>query len=242
MRVLRDQMQDHQGRPLEHLTGGEDEAIAFWLELTGKCEPDKHAELHRTMWSIIDKRPYRCLNHGDVEPTNIFKLNPQPRKSEDTDEPSPIRAESDGACNGVAAHEDETVPEKQAEKLRTARLQKMDSKPAQLQPEPELAWIDWQFTHAGVPGLDLAALLTRALVRYPEPVSDMYCPAVFQVLKCSTNVRKLITHLTLKVLVGIASHFFVHTHIAGCENGQHSPQMGHNWPSRRAMGLPSVYD
>jgi hypothetical protein len=35
--------------------------------------------------------------------------------------------------------------------------------------ERELTWIDWQCCHTSVPGMDLAALLTKVLVDYPSP-------------------------------------------------------------------------
>ena len=64
----------------------------------------------------------------------------------------------------------------------------MDSDPQpEPEPEPELGWIDWQFAHAGVPGLDLAALLTRALVRYPDPVRSI--PLTFE-KKSFENVQE----------------------------------------------------
>ncbi len=169
LRLVKDQLRDSQGRPLEYLIGGDDDTIDFWLMLTGNCDVDRHAQVHRTMWSIIDSRPYRCLNHGDVDPTNIFKLNPQSRDSDE---------HHNGAdAASKAKFVNATTAEEQASANRTARVQQLDGATTgsrqpepEPEPEPELAWIDWQFARAGVPGLDLAALLTRALVRYPDPV------------------------------------------------------------------------
>lgn len=179
------------------MTGGDDDAIEFWLTLTGNCNIDQHDEIHRALWSIIDCRPYRCLNHGDPDPSNIFRLHSRAHSSDDTKD-ARCGAGQDAVC--AAASE---AAREEAAASRTARMQQLDSytstatcddidaateadtTDAQLdlqlhsdplpQPElePELGWIDWQFAHAGVPGLDLAALLTRALVRYPDPVRSI---------------------------------------------------------------------
>ena len=34
----------------------------------------EHARLHKRMWEVINSRPYRCLNHGDGDARNIFKV------------------------------------------------------------------------------------------------------------------------------------------------------------------------
>ena len=204
LQLVRDQMKDTVGRPWDYMLGGDDDAIEFWLALTGNCDTDRHDEMHRALWSIIDSRPYRCLNHGDPDPSNIFRLNP--------------RAHSSGGTSTAAESEDAALAREQAVASRTARAQQLesvatgtttladiaaateaDTTDAQMdlqmhsdpqpepEPEPELGWIDWQFAHAGVPGLDLAALLTRALVRYPDPVRSI--PLTFE-KKSFENVQE----------------------------------------------------
>ncbi len=238
LRLVKDQLRDSQGTPLEYLVGGDDDAIDFWLTLTGNCDVDEHAQLHQTMWSIIDSRPYRCLNHGDVDPTNIFKLNPQSRA------PDENRCDCAGTAgdSSAAKFSDATIAVEQARLNRTSRVQQLGAvAPASItnatadvtgaqvdirperepepepEAEPELAWIDWQFARAGVPGLDIAALLTRALVRYPDPVR--YIPLIFE-----RSFVKVIQAEFVSEILAAACNFALHHHkfiianAAGCEN------------------------
>ena len=57
----------------DHILGGDEDVIDFWLALSGGCDKERHARLHKRMWEVIDSRPYRCLNHGDGDARNIFK-------------------------------------------------------------------------------------------------------------------------------------------------------------------------
>ena len=58
----------------DHILGGDEDVIDFWLALSGGCDKERHARLHKRMWEVINSRPYRCLNHGDGDARNIFKV------------------------------------------------------------------------------------------------------------------------------------------------------------------------
>jgi len=76
----------------EHSTGGDDDLIKFWLAMSGQCEEGGHAAVQRALWGVIEGRPYRCLNHGDADPRNVFNVPRRPVEPEPEPEPE------HGAC------------------------------------------------------------------------------------------------------------------------------------------------